>query len=163
MRKAFEVNRRRYIIVDGKREYADESNNPIILPPCPDKRYARIDGVHTKTPEWADYCTARDEAINAATYKDTTPIKLQFAHIDSKNCSVVHTNQSEFSRQPKTEAVLAIAQHEYLTRIHALQKELDEKYGSLLELEGSDVQPDEDLTKKANEVPDTMFTDLYYH
>lgn len=152
-------------MVDGTRHMADADDKPIPMPPCPCDRYIKKDGVYQKTPEWETYCAARDEAIKLSTHEVEMPIKLQFAHIDSKDCSVVHTNQTEYAHQKKNQAVLAIAEHEYLTKLRALQVEMDEKYGPMLEPEGSDVEPDEDLKSLAKEtnLENSLRLDLYYH
>jgi hypothetical protein len=171
-RKTFKVNSVRYVKLDGKQHYGDADGNPIILPPQPDgvDRYVRdSDGKYdynTFTPEWKSWCEARDEARKLAAYVRDVPLSISFSHMDCKDGGPTFTNQEEYTRQPKNQAILEVAQFEYLTKVRALQKEIREKFGPQLELKGSDVEPDEDLKKEVADIHAgtyDMFSDIYYH
>jgi len=150
-RKTYKATRQRYAIINGKqtRKWADKDGNPLILPEPPEKRW-NDDG---PTAAWVAYCEKSDEFRALATEEFDAPVGFIYAQFGCKDWNLIGSKQTEngygMSKQPKNAALLAVATAEYQKRLHALQVEIDEKYGALMELEDSTVQPDEELKAQA--------------
>jgi hypothetical protein len=162
-RKTYKSERIRHRLEDKICVYLDEDNNPIYLPDPPTDSARLSNSCYTE--EYYEWLSLRKEAIKKATYMADIPVGLGFAALNCRDYESVFSSEMSISwgytEQPKNKAVIAIARHEYMTKLRALQKEIDEKYGDMLEPENSTVAPSNELAKKAEEAEKENFFDLY--
>jgi len=165
-RKTFKSKRIRHRREGREVTYLNEDGSVIPLASSPDK--ARNEKGEL-TVDYQTWYELRKEVIKQATYMADVPCSIKFSQLDCKDFGPVYLAETEnsygASEQPKNNLILEIAEVDYLQRLKALQVEMDEKYGPMLEPEGSTVEPDEDLKAlaKTTNLANGLRLDLYYH
>lgn len=163
-RKTYEAYVTNYVIINNKRHMADGNDQPLILPPAPEKRWSN----GKKTPEWEEFCNLRTKYYSLSKVIRSIPVGFEYAHLDCKDGDSIMSKETlvhyGYSTQPKNAAVLIAAKHEYLTKLRALQKEIDNKYGSQMEPESSTEIPSPQLQQQVEAIEKIgeTFYEMYY-